>query len=128
MATILPRRRAVLEEMLFRGVTLRGFLRRYSRTFAIRWSAALFGIAHLNLYQFMTALAIGIVGAGSTSGYRILRVARGPSAGANGGARRGVYGRRVRGRDHRRPDSAEAARRQASQRGHSGSLLTGTPA
>jgi membrane protease YdiL (CAAX protease family) len=52
----------VLEEMLFRGVILRGFLRRYSRTFAIFWSAALFGIAHLNLYQMMTALTIGIVG------------------------------------------------------------------
>jgi membrane protease YdiL (CAAX protease family) len=51
----------VLEEMLFRGVILRGFLRQYSRTFAIVWSAALFGIAHLNLYQMMTALAIGIV-------------------------------------------------------------------
>lgn len=51
----------VLEEMLFRGVILRGFLRQYSRTFAILWSAGLFGIAHLNLYQMMTALAIGIV-------------------------------------------------------------------
>jgi hypothetical protein len=52
----------VLEEMLFREVILRGFLRRYSRTFAILWSAALFGIAHLNLYQMATALTIGIVG------------------------------------------------------------------
>jgi membrane protease YdiL (CAAX protease family) len=51
----------VLEEMLFRGVILRGFLRQYSRTFAIVWSAALFGIAHMNLYQFATAFAIGIV-------------------------------------------------------------------
>jgi membrane protease YdiL (CAAX protease family) len=51
----------LLEEMLFRGVMLRGFLRQYSRTFAILWSSALFGIAHLNLYQMMTALAIGIV-------------------------------------------------------------------
>ena len=51
----------VLEEMLFRGVILRGFLRQYSRTFAILWSSALFGLAHLNLYQMMTALAIGIV-------------------------------------------------------------------
>jgi membrane protease YdiL (CAAX protease family) len=51
----------VLEEMLFRGVMLRGFLRQYSRTFAVFWSATLFGIAHLNLYQMMTALAIGIV-------------------------------------------------------------------
>ena len=51
----------VLEEMLFRGVILRGFLRRYSRTFAILWSAALFGIAHLNIYQLATALAVGVV-------------------------------------------------------------------
>jgi membrane protease YdiL (CAAX protease family) len=52
----------VLEEMLFRGVILRGFLRRYSRTFAILWSATLFGIAHLNLYQFATAFVVGVVG------------------------------------------------------------------
>ncbi|HET9445021.1 MAG TPA: CPBP family intramembrane glutamic endopeptidase [Steroidobacteraceae bacterium] len=51
----------VLEEMLFRGVMLRAFLRQYSRTFAILWSATLFGVAHLNLYQMVTALAIGIV-------------------------------------------------------------------
>lgn len=51
----------VLEEMLFRGVILRSFLRQYSRTFAILWSSALFGFAHLNLYQMMTAMAIGIV-------------------------------------------------------------------
>jgi len=51
----------VLEEMLFRGVILRGFLRQYSRTFAILWSATLFGIAHLNLYQMATAVVLGIV-------------------------------------------------------------------
>lgn len=51
----------VLEEMLFRGVMLRGFLRRYSRNFSILWSAALFAIAHLNLYQVATALALGLV-------------------------------------------------------------------
>ena len=51
----------VLEEMLFRGVILRGFLRRYPRDFSIFWSAALFAIAHLNLYQVATALALGIV-------------------------------------------------------------------
>ena len=51
----------VLEEMLFRGVILRSFLRQYSRTSAILWSATLFGIAHLNLYQMMTALTLGIV-------------------------------------------------------------------
>jgi membrane protease YdiL (CAAX protease family) len=51
----------VLEEMLFRGVILRGFLRRYARDFSIFWSAGLFAIAHLNLYQVATALALGIV-------------------------------------------------------------------
>jgi membrane protease YdiL (CAAX protease family) len=51
----------VLEEMLFRGVILRGFLRRYTRSFSILWSAALFAIAHLNIYQAATALALGIV-------------------------------------------------------------------
>lgn len=51
----------VLEEMLFRGVILRSFLRQYSRTRAILWSSAIFGIAHLNLYQLASAFAIGIV-------------------------------------------------------------------
>jgi uncharacterized protein len=51
----------ILEEMLFRGVILRSFLRQYSRTKAILWSSAIFGIAHLNLYQLASAFAIGIV-------------------------------------------------------------------
>ena len=51
----------MLEEMLFRGVILRGFLRRYTRGFSIFWSAALFALAHLNLYQVATALALGLV-------------------------------------------------------------------
>jgi uncharacterized protein len=51
----------VLEEMLFRGVILRSFLRQYSRTKAILLSSMLFAIAHLNIYQVATAFAIGIV-------------------------------------------------------------------
>jgi membrane protease YdiL (CAAX protease family) len=51
----------VLEEMLFRGIILRSFLRRYSRTKAILLSSLLFGAAHMNLYQLATAFAIGIV-------------------------------------------------------------------
>jgi membrane protease YdiL (CAAX protease family) len=51
----------VLEEMLFRGVILRAFLRQYTRRFAILWSATLFGIAHFNVYQLATAFAAGIV-------------------------------------------------------------------
>jgi uncharacterized protein len=49
----------VVEEMLFRGVILRGFLQRYERSHAIWGSAALFGMAHLNIYQFVAALLLG---------------------------------------------------------------------
>jgi membrane protease YdiL (CAAX protease family) len=51
----------VLEEMLFRGIVLRGFLRRYSRRHAILGSAVLFGAAHLNIYQFVVGIAMGVV-------------------------------------------------------------------
>ena len=50
----------VLEEMLFRGIILRGFLARYPRWPAIVASAILFGASHLNIYQFMVGLLIGI--------------------------------------------------------------------
>jgi uncharacterized protein len=51
----------LLEEMLFRGIILRSFLRQYSKTASILGSAALFAIAHLNVYQLVTAFAVGIV-------------------------------------------------------------------
>jgi uncharacterized protein len=51
----------LLEEMLFRGVILRSFLHQYSRKEAILWSAFIFGLAHLNVYQFVTAFALGLV-------------------------------------------------------------------
>ncbi|MEJ8847010.1 CPBP family intramembrane glutamic endopeptidase [Variovorax rhizosphaerae] len=51
----------VLEEMLFRGIVLRGFLRQYSRGQAILWSAILFGAAHMNIYQFVVGVAMGMV-------------------------------------------------------------------
>lgn len=51
----------VLEEMLFRGLILRSFLRQYPRGGAIVGSAVLFGVAHLNIYQFFAALALGCV-------------------------------------------------------------------
>ena len=50
----------VLEEMMFRGVILRSFLRQYSRWTAIVGSAVVFGIAHLNIYQFVVALVLGV--------------------------------------------------------------------
>ena len=51
----------VVEEMLFRGVILRGFLQRYDRGMAIWASSALFGLAHLNVYQFAVGLLMGAV-------------------------------------------------------------------
>jgi len=51
----------ILEEMLFRGIILRSFLRQYSRWAAIVGSAAIFGLAHMNIYQFCAALVLGII-------------------------------------------------------------------
>jgi len=48
------------EEFLFRGVLLKGFLRRYPRGLAIGLSAVLFGLAHGNLGQFISATTFGI--------------------------------------------------------------------
>ncbi|MCW7538022.1 CPBP family intramembrane metalloprotease [Aquabacterium sp. A7-Y] len=50
----------VLEEMLFRGVILRSFLKRYTPGVAIVHSAAIFGLAHLNVYQFAAGLIGGV--------------------------------------------------------------------
>jgi membrane protease YdiL (CAAX protease family) len=52
---------AITEEMLFRGVVLNGFKENYSDKKAILISALLFGIIHLNPWQFVTAFIIGIV-------------------------------------------------------------------
>jgi membrane protease YdiL (CAAX protease family) len=49
------------EELLFRGVILRGLLEHYSRGVAFVASAALFGIAHMNLYQFVAAGLLGLI-------------------------------------------------------------------
>jgi len=51
----------LLEEMLFRGIVLRGFLQRYPRWQAIFMSALLFGAAHMNIYQFVVGLVMGAV-------------------------------------------------------------------
>jgi hypothetical protein len=51
----------LLEEMLFRGIVLRGFLRRYSRWQAIFMSALLFGAVHMNIYQFVVGFVMGSV-------------------------------------------------------------------
>ncbi len=48
-----------LEEMLFRGIILRGFLSHYSPQKSILLSALLFGLFHLNLYQLPGAFFMG---------------------------------------------------------------------
>jgi membrane protease YdiL (CAAX protease family) len=54
---------AFVEEMLFRGVILGGFRENYSRKKAVIISSLLFGIIHLNPWQFVTAFVIGIISA-----------------------------------------------------------------
>ncbi len=51
----------VTEELLFRGLILRGFLRRFSPARACLWSALLFGASHLNPWQFMSGTALGLI-------------------------------------------------------------------
>jgi len=51
----------VAEELLFRGVILRGFLSRYTTRKAIVISAALFGVVHVNPLQFPVAMVLGML-------------------------------------------------------------------
>lgn len=49
----------ILEELIFRGVILDGFLQKYSPAKAIIFSSILFGLVHLNPWQFVTGLFLG---------------------------------------------------------------------
>jgi len=49
----------ILEEFIFRGVILDGFLRNYSPFKSILMSSLLFGIIHLNPWQFIAATITG---------------------------------------------------------------------
>ena len=49
----------IFEELIFRGIILDGLLKRYTPITAIVVSSILFGIVHLNPWQFITGLAIG---------------------------------------------------------------------
>jgi len=51
----------ILEEILMRGIVLDGMLKNYNPWKAIVWSAVLFGIMHLNPWQFVSAFFIGLV-------------------------------------------------------------------
>lgn len=50
-----------VEEMLFRGLFLRSFLWNYTPARAIAFSSFLFGLAHLNVYQFIIASILGLL-------------------------------------------------------------------
>jgi membrane protease YdiL (CAAX protease family) len=50
----------VLEEGLFRGIILRGFLERYKPWKAVVLSAAFFSIAHFNIWQLPASFAVGL--------------------------------------------------------------------
>jgi hypothetical protein len=49
------------EELLFRGLILRGLLSRHTPTVAVLVSSFLFAAIHLNPWQFMSALSLGII-------------------------------------------------------------------
>lgn len=51
----------IVEEIIFRGLILRGFLKHYSVRKSILLSSLLFGIVHMNPWQFVTAFAAGII-------------------------------------------------------------------
>ena len=48
------------EEILFRGVMLRGFRSVYGPTKGVLYSALLFGLVHLNPYQFVAGFLLGL--------------------------------------------------------------------
>jgi len=50
----------ILEELIFRGIMLDGLLKRYSPIKAILISSFLFGLVHLNPWQFITGLFLGV--------------------------------------------------------------------
>lgn len=51
----------IMEELLFRGIILNGFLRRYSPGASIFASSVLFGLAHFNPWQFVTGFVLGMI-------------------------------------------------------------------
>ena len=50
----------IFEELIFRGVILGGLLKKYSPAKSILFSSALFGLVHLNPWQFVPAMILGI--------------------------------------------------------------------
>lgn len=51
----------IIEEIIFRGIILEGLLKNYSEKKAIIISALLFGIVHMNIWQFIVASLFGLI-------------------------------------------------------------------
>lgn len=51
----------LIEELLYRGVILRGLLANYTQTCAVAFSAILFGVGHLNPWQLPPAVIWGFI-------------------------------------------------------------------
>ena len=51
----------VVEELIFRGVIMSGFMRNYKASHAIFYSALLFALFHLNPWQFPATLLLGMI-------------------------------------------------------------------
>lgn len=49
------------EEIVHRGIILKGLLAHCTQNWAIVWSAVLFGLAHLNPWQFPGSFILGLV-------------------------------------------------------------------
>ena len=49
------------EEIVYRGIILKGLLAHYTQNRAIVWSALLFGLIHLNPWQFPVAFILGLI-------------------------------------------------------------------
>jgi len=50
----------ILEELIFRGIILDGLLKKYSPIKSILISSILFGLVHLNPWQFIAAFSMGV--------------------------------------------------------------------
>ncbi|MDU4882557.1 CPBP family intramembrane glutamic endopeptidase [uncultured Clostridium sp.] len=51
----------IFEEVLYRGILLKGLINKYDSKIAIVYSALIFGIAHLNIPQGINAFLLGLI-------------------------------------------------------------------
>lgn len=51
----------IFEEVLYRGILLKGLINKYNSKRAIVYSALIFGIAHLNIPQGINAFLLGLI-------------------------------------------------------------------